>query len=251
VSTFLQRLHRVIADRQPYPWAASVGWNKGNTARVMQGHVPGPELLVPVSWVENVRLDWLLTGRGAPFFANSFPDDATAALAIGYHFEDSDDWHVHVLPGPVGGFAVCLTMPAEVDVKGTPVPFTALEVFVGPLGNEVRDVIARAHEAGRAVTFTQLDDDEQWTKLQLGELGSYQLLYSDAAILKTGEALEAGEGEPDASQLLRVAESPPPAYGPTAISPQHRALVRQIEHLAPPDRAVIEQLLDRLSAKPV
>lgn len=239
-TTFVDRLQRVIDDRKPYTWAESMGWNKGTTARVMQGHIPGSELLVPLSWIENVRLDWLITGRGRPYFGEVFAEDATAAMALEYTLE-AEEWEIHVITCR-GRFAVVLTQPAEVDVKGKSISFTAMEVFLGNLGPKVREALLPYLPASqpRSVDI----DEDTWYQLQLGELGAYQLLHREDAPLQR-EALSLMVNDTDLANIQYAAEGGGEATV-VFVNDDVRHVVSTYKELPEGDRNMVSGLMDRL-----
>lgn len=249
VPTFLDRLMRVIDDRKPYAWAAALGWNKGTIARVMKGHIPGGELLVPVSWAENVRLDWLLMGRGTPYFVAAFADDATAAQALRYHFEDSSDWQIQLLAGPRGRFAVALTMPAELEFKGTTVRYTAVELLVGNLGDQVRQAVEE-NRKGRSVVVRRMEP-EAWAQLQIGEIGTYRLTEQREQLFTGPEIPYQYEANHIRPHSGAVAEEPAVYENMLVLTAAEHQLLAHYQELPRTDRQVIEQLLERLrSTKP-
>lgn len=241
--TFWDRLQRVIDDRKPFSWAQSIGWNKGTMSKVVNGHVPGPELLVPISWAENARLDWLLTGRGRPFHGEPYADDQEAASNLQSHLDDSSAWEIHLLTYDFK-IAVVLTMPAQIDVKNVTVSYTAMELFVGNVGRYVMAALEFNARDGRGYRAVKVDADT-WHQLQRCELGAYQMLKKKGGVLGT----DFGDASVIAQHLQHQVAEPTASYNDNVfvLSPEEHDLIQRYEKLEEHDKEVVDHLLERLS----
>ena len=178
----------MLAGRKPHPWGQSAGVDRGVIDRIKKGTIPKGDVLARIAQVENVRLEWLLTGHGQSYSTAVFIDDEDAAEYID-DMQAQYSLSFHILQGKTKTVIVA-TMPAELD--GT--PYTVIEILVG-IGPKA---IQQATRSTEQTTQTISDTDMQ--RLIKGEVGTFQLLGDE----KTPGILQTA---PTAA-LLAVAETP-------------------------------------------
>lgn len=191
VMDFLQRLDFLLDGRKKYEWGGEVGLNRGVIAGMFdKGALPGWETLTAISRSENASLDWLTTGRGAPFYVHRHTDDG-AAEVIRQMLSD-ENWEISI--GAAGRrLAVALHQPVQHQMKpkeGDPfwINYRLLELFPRP-GIESLSVIAK-HAGDHDIRLTPLAD-EQIDAIEQGRAGTRRLLLARDAWLANGERIGA------------------------------------------------------------
>lgn len=131
---FLARLEFVLDGRKRTPWGAALGLNKGTMGRIGKGHIPGPDLLIPIGRAERVSLSWLIDGAGAPFLITREETDSAMATLLDALFDES--WRI-TLCTDGARVVVVLTQPGQIEVNGEMRDYIITEVLVGPCGRKV------------------------------------------------------------------------------------------------------------------
>lgn len=66
-SIFVSNLKKVFGGLKPYSWGSSLNISNATISRMLEGKVPGEELLSHISKVSGVSLSWLLLDKGARY----------------------------------------------------------------------------------------------------------------------------------------------------------------------------------------
>lgn len=246
-TTFLERLRLVLAGRKLTPWGKACGLNTGTIARMLKGHVPGPDLLVRISKMEHVSVTWLLTGAGAPFLIHVPDGDDQAADLLGLLLGDEKGWEVYVVRSGFA-YAVVLSQPGFLEHQDLALHYTVLEVIAGLCGPRVLARVRAALET-HPVYLAEVGTDAL-RRLRAGRMGTWGLLGGDKTPgLLTGarEVVSAGEigyTAPRPGGIELAADAERPSYRvPLELLPEER---RDLEaYLALPEakRAVVRDLI--------
>lgn len=71
---FQSAIAQVLHGRAPYPWGQALGLSHSQINNMTRGIVPKGATLGMICETERASGTWLLTGRGAPFLVDRFPD---------------------------------------------------------------------------------------------------------------------------------------------------------------------------------
>lgn len=177
-STISERLAFVVGDRKIHPWAKSIGVSKGTIESVMnKGGMPGAETLGIIRRAENVRIDWLLEGRGTPFYVAPCASDQAAASLLDELLSE-EQWEVTVVSDH-HRLAFVLSQPGSHSVKDQFIDYTIVEVIVGPLGPAS---ILTLRKRNGTLFYTYLDA-ALMEQLEKGEIGTYKLFDREKGLL--------------------------------------------------------------------
>lgn len=195
---FTDRVKRLLDGRDKYPWGNDLGLGKGvidGMTRV--GNVPGGETLAIIHRCENVRIDWLLEGRGQAFFVTVCATDAAAEEALA-DLLGEENWRVNIITDGKH-IAVVLDQPGAFQVKAGKdandvqqyrwINYTIIEVFTGSIGRATLDLIKResaTHETRIATTAPTM-----MNMIQTGQFGTYRLVNAPDAVLSGAEKIDA------------------------------------------------------------
>lgn len=180
------RLVLVLCDRKIYPWAQSIGISKGTVDSIKsKGGMPGAEVLRAINRCENVSLEWLLDGRGNPFYVTACASDEDARNVL-HELLGPETWEA-TLVSDGDRYAFVLTQPGAFLVKDQEIRYTIMEVITGAIGPKtVVDIRNRGvHLMGLSGLYYVSVDRETMNKLETGQLGTYRICHSDNAVLKT------------------------------------------------------------------
>lgn len=89
VESVAERLKWLLAGRSPWKWGERVLLSAGAIGRMLKGSLPDPEKLVPAMRVENLSLNWLVDGQGAPYVVAMPSSDREASTWIHEQMNDS------------------------------------------------------------------------------------------------------------------------------------------------------------------
>jgi len=233
---FLSRLKCVAAGRDITPWLKGLGISGGTLTRVTKGQTPSTDFLTTLQRAENVRIDWMLSGRGTPYIATIGQSEVDCLLVLEQLLRDEPDWQVrHVSNGH--RHAYVLTMPSTwCPREGVEVSTTAIEVIASPGG------LRQAFPEIPTFAHHTLDADA-FNRLVRGDIGTFELM-GDATrpgllAQPLDDAAEAAAEEKTDYRLHRelhlLIERLPPAHA-DAIAAVVRALVdtQPVEVLASP-----------------
>lgn len=229
---FQSRLWRVLNDRRPYPWAAGLGITRGTVSRMLNGEIPGPEILGRIMRAENASITWLTEGIGAPYLVHWCPTDGDCRerLAELLDFQQWEAAHLVTDADQLG--VVVLQAPGEKEYGEDEVlRYTELEVLAG-CGRRAVDALARLAE----FRWSKLDTATVAEIASGRRAGTHELLRADAALLRDYEIIRPGE--------LKVAETPV-LYGPEgadASSAEERELVAIHRELDPEHRVRLKEV---------
>lgn len=254
VETISDRLRKVLGeDRSPWKWADQVLLSAGAIGRLLKDSVPDPAKLIPAIRFENLSLNWLLDGYGAPFVVAAPPTDQAAAQLLATMLEDEPDSAV-LQAWCEQGFSVVVHTPVIAEHAGKSYAYRQTTIVGGGApGAMTRGVVdsfaKRQHNTWRKVgpylAASQIYmPAPEWAALASGYMGNYALFGEG---LVGGLAIDAdpyqsrsepaGQGEwsdPPTAPVQRVAE--PPAASSDAFAPDMEDLVKTFRRLNTFDR---------------
>ncbi|WP_062113154.1 hypothetical protein [Collimonas pratensis] len=196
-TTLPQRIELVADGRKIHPWAKSIGVSKGSIEGVMKldGMLSG-ETLSYIHRTENVRIDWLLEGRGKQYAVNICTSDEDACELLDALFEEQ--WNVWILSDRVR-MAIVLDQPASFSVKDgkteageqqwRDIPYRVVEVITGTIGAKTLDCIRP--KAGQDVVHLLDATSETLARLEKGMIGTYRLFHSPDALMHSAGKITA------------------------------------------------------------
>ena len=189
------RITQLLSDRRPHTWAMSIGLSRGSMESVMKlGGMLGSEALSAIRRCENVRIDWLLDGRGQPYSTSCVTSDE-AAVELLQELMTEQNWSINIV---TDGYrrALVLEQPGNLDVKDgkaedgsqcfRTIHYSIIEVIVGHVGQQVMDLV-RSHPQ---VSLARVGSDEM-TEIEQGRVGTWQLLQAQNAILLGRQCIDA------------------------------------------------------------
>ncbi|MCU8188322.1 transcriptional regulator [Vibrio vulnificus] len=140
---------------------------------MFNGHVPGPEFLQAIRRAENVNLNWLLTGEGAPYIVEYFQSADALSDYVSAMLHD-EPWVVYVC-SHVDTACLVLTQPGAYEFKGKFVDYNVIHVLVGP-GDDVLANVLNDHNSDGGAVFVPFMTDNERKDLMAGKTGTYELL---------------------------------------------------------------------------
>lgn len=223
---FKERIETILEGRKLHPWGSSLGLGRGLLDGISQGTIPKADALAMISRAENVRIDWLITGEGAPYLVSRFPDEAEALEHLEVLLEE-EGWSGYVVSDGARE-ALVLVLPRQIMAKtGETVAAPVVEVLVG--GGPALPVAAEAVLGElREVTV----EPETLAHLSNGHLGTYHLL--------------GWREQPGLLDQARPWSSPVEAPS-SPLTIDTPALPHPTEPAAGPDRARLLELWDSMS----
>lgn len=197
---FVARIKRLLDGREKYPWGHAIGLGKGTIDGMTRtGSIPGGETLALISRYENVRIDWLLEGKGTPFYVTMCATDDMAWEVL-ENILEPETWEVTLVTDGARVAAV-MTQPGKYQVKDGKdkdegqryrwIDYTIVEVVAGVLGRRALSTIRNrwVHQNGVSMVYFVSDDAHTMNLIEGGEIGSYRLCYSPDAVLATRERI--------------------------------------------------------------
>ena len=219
--TISNRLTEIKGLRSVLQWERQAGIARGNLDRSIRDGKLSDETILKLIHYENVRADWLLTGKGAPYQTATFNADIELSEQLcAYHTDEAARWTLTLIVRESDNLpcAVVLTMPGgnyPIDKLGkaasAPVEYTIVEILVGPIGRYSRAAINRNGWGQRQ----QLTLDDTVTEiLCAGGIGTYVLMqepgYLKAAVPFSAETLELAHSDvTDTPSSYTVPLAPP------------------------------------------
>lgn len=261
VETVSDRLRKVLGeDRSPWKWAEQVLLSDGAIGRLLKGSLPDPSKLIPAIRVENLSLNWLLDGHGAPFIVATLPSDAAAAELLDRVIGDEPDSGL-LVAWCEQGFTVVVHTPVIAEHAGKSYSYRQATIIggaaPGPLTRAVVDrFAARSHNTWRkvgpylAVSQIYMPAPE-WAALASGYMGNYALFGEG---LVSGLALDAdpyqtpGKRTDDAwpaTQRPAVGRIAEPAAA-ESFSPEMEAMIHTFRRLNSYDQHAALRMLKGL-----
>lgn len=194
---FNNRLQYLLSGRDKHPWGAAIGLNKGTIDGMTRtGSTPGGESLRMIHRCENVSLDWLLEGRGAPFIVTAYPPNGEAEQILEEWLQDPT-WALTLVTDGAR-YAVILDQPRIFSVKdgkdlsGEPqyrgIPYRKVEILVGAVGPLTMERL-RLEAPKRAIRLVEVPS-EVLGQLHTGKLGSYKLWGAPDATLAGAKLID-------------------------------------------------------------
>lgn len=186
MNNFKERIEFVLQGRKLIPWSKSLELSKGTAERIMEGQIPDPEILSLIMKIENVSVTWLLEGIGRPFLR-------TSQFTSGGYARYLKEWlerggkQAYVITDK-NETAIILVQPAEHEYKGKCIPYSAIKVTRGDIGDEEKNIINCYPEI-----YLKQVNKEEFEQVKNGELGSFKLLgdQNNAGLLTHSVSIDA------------------------------------------------------------
>ncbi|MGR8931923.1 MAG: hypothetical protein ACU836_14920 [Gammaproteobacteria bacterium] len=239
------RLAWLKGKRPVAVWERETGIARGNLDRALKDGKLSEENIRKLCRVENMRSDWLLIGRGTPFYVAEFvSDQAFADALLNYFADEGQRWTLTVIRRKSNGMpcVVALTMPTSNQTANDRQPSAQMtvELLSGPIGVETSKVVCRP-DWGR-VQGLGLDDDIV-RRMQCGEVGTYELLFSPGYLLQASDL--------DSKVLAAISEGV--AVGEQKngyvipLTPDERSMLNRYRALSGDDKARLAAISDALA----
>lgn len=173
---FAGRVNWMLNGRKITPWSKKLGLSAGTVSRMMEGQIPGSDILTAIMRTEHVNLNWLLEGKGTPFMLDAFNDPKAFMSKLGMHASDADyDVYISTDKGS-GNAAAIFALPASYSFKKKVIEYTHIEVLLGPLTKTLRDGIVHGMLFKRTTPKYFTMSDIEWHNFARGQYGTYMLL---------------------------------------------------------------------------
>ncbi|MCJ0817976.1 helix-turn-helix domain-containing protein [Vibrio vulnificus] len=181
--SFDERLNFVLKDRKQTPWGKSLGFTGASISHIFSGgRIPGPEFLQAIRRAENVNLNWLLTGEGAPYIVEYYQSaDALSDYVCAMLHEE--EWVVHVCSYR-GIACVVFTQPGHYEFKGKWIDYRIVHVVVGPGDEVLTNLLHDYHKGGGHIFVPELTEEEREAVIQ-GQVGTYLMFEQMNPMLNT------------------------------------------------------------------
>lgn len=174
------RLQQVLGDRSAWKWARAVGLTPGTVGRMIEGHLPGAEKLIPAARMENLSLTWLCTGEGTPFLLTPIAADADARALVEAAVTDTQ-WQVEVLACSDRYTIVLHAWQEDVALEGKlKYRWRRVKLLAGAsLGHSMLNGLHSPPLTGPARIHHSRIQDDKWQQLVTGQIGTFGL-FGDA-----------------------------------------------------------------------
>jgi hypothetical protein len=218
----LSRTELLLAGRDKHPWGKRIGLSGRMVTRLFNfGEIPGPEYLIAIAKAENVCLNWLLTGAGAPYIVYCAQSDGeVASLAESFLSEAPLSWTVYwISSGEWSGLA--LHRPDQYELKDELIDYDRVELIAGPIGQQTLDALRRAGILQvREVTVPAAT----MIRLYSGGVGAYEMVRPDGLF--------------ERHELLNLRDGPEirEKSGGYVLEPDERILLEKYRRLKPADK---------------
>lgn len=190
-----------------------LGITTGTINRIKKGQVPSTEFLSRLHRFENVRVDWLLSGKGTPYlidYCGSVKECTDLVDAIA----EEDGWTTFVVSdGQRYAIVMQLSAATWEDAGKPPIAYRPIEIISTPDG--LTDLPAVPNAGTYQLAPRDMDD------LLAGKLGPYRLFEADDALLS---------GEPIAAHNDAVSDNEPTTYVSPAYAKLHQLIDQLPEH---------------------
>ncbi|MBD0786707.1 transcriptional regulator [Vibrio sp. Y2-5] len=184
---FEERLNYVLQDRKQTPWGQSLGFTSTSISSMFKGHTPGPEFLQGIRRAENVNLNWLLTGEGAPYIVEHFHSADALSDYVCAMLHD-EEWGIHIV-SHIDKACIVLSQPGAYEFKGKLVNYRIVHVLVGPGDEVLKNVLEDCHTGGNPILVPELSE-EQIQNIISGQIGTYHLFQAENPVLPSQTELK-------------------------------------------------------------
>ena len=232
----------MLCGRKIHKWGREIGLSRGILNNLNKGKLPNADKLWPIVRAENLSITWLLEGRGSRYLVNHCLSDEDCYEQLSAFYEEA--WTTYVL---FDGFGVSLvlTQPGAYEIDGVTYLYTVMEVITGPVGRETLSLVAERNNGEN--TFFLKTATTTTRRLAKGELGPFDLVYSEEALLKEAVLLPKNE-KMSIDVAQNVAENSIEYKGGGKITADEMATIEDLrrlnqKHLAQM-KAVIHSLAD-------
>jgi hypothetical protein len=238
------RITQVLDGRKIYPWAKAIGISKGSIEAIMKlGGMPGADVLTALRRSENVRLEWILEGRGSPFAVTVCATDAEAAELL-VDMTRTETWSLTVV-WDTSRVALVLEQPGSYGVKDgkddkdrqlyREVPYRIADILVGRVGIGAI-TIARAL-AGEGDVGLVIVESVVMTLLQRGELGTYRIWDAPDALMAKRQRID--DKHPILSEFIHQM--------PTLETKDEVELVTYYRSMSPENKVAVNQVASAMA----
>ncbi|MCW8831418.1 MAG: hypothetical protein OQK32_07865 [Gammaproteobacteria bacterium] len=242
-NNFEERLKMLLSGRKIHSWGDKIGLTKTILTRMNKGIMPGADKLSPAIRAENLSLSWLIDGIGSPYLVNHCISDEDCYATLDELY--IEQWNTYLL---LCGqkIAIVLTQPGSYYIKDDPYQYPIVEVLVGEIGSMTLQRIDKATN-GKNIFYMDISSEEM-KQLAKGQIGTYQLLNSDDAILKNALLIR-NLGELEHKRFLKCSEDKSGYNIASDISSDEMATLKNLRKLEPPNLMNIKTLIQALVNK--
>lgn len=245
MSGFHERLDWIKGERAPYKFGDQVGWGRGVVQGVYPSSadkrrtVPGPEYLALLCLVENVSLNWLAAGVGAPYQIRSGLADSVWAEALALHATDaaSGATELRLLLAQHAAEVVSVVYwleghPRPGEGFTNLLPVFRVDICTGQYGAQTAAQLA---ELARLIPSERvLLDQDGFQRLASGYMGNYELL-----------GVASSSGQPGGLARDGVIISPqeiPQGSASTDMTMEEEMLLAYFRGMSPDSKAAFKQV---------
>lgn len=240
-----ERLEWLLQGRSPWKWADSVQLSSGAMQRLLKGHFPDPEKLIPASRIENFSLTWFVEGRGTPYGIAHPVDDDDAATILQLLLTDEPDTDLLICYCDKGYTVIAWTLVQTQTTDGKPYQYNATTILGG--GAAGPRTIATIREMKHPFTGVHRNrslqlERAEWHNLAQGLIGNHKIFGDGGYVSRSTKGHQPVEMHiryPEVRESIQWADS------------QETAALRILRDLNTPDRLAALRMLKGLrDAKP-
>ncbi|UTV30878.1 helix-turn-helix domain containing protein [Photobacterium atrarenae] len=179
-NSFESRLEFLLYDRKQTPWGKSLGFPSATISGIFGGRIPGEKFLYAIRRAENVNLDWLLTGKGMPFYVELTNNGTSLFETVQQMLEDEPHWQVYVCS--LGSRSILIfEQPGQYGLNNKWIDYRITEILVGP-GSEELAAELRNFPNREQIKIPLLSPEDE-EAIATGQVGTYRLFDSEDALL--------------------------------------------------------------------
>lgn len=170
---FYHRIEQIRGDRKLTPFLTNAGIKGSSVGKVKQGGaIPLAEGLIGLRKVENVSINWLLTGEGTPFLLDKYQGgtDFVAALE---NLLSCQDWKVFLIR--LANISTLAFLKAsQTEIKEELKDYHALKIVNGPYSDALKRLLNKLERQNRLqqMRLTETETDQ----ICNGEIGTYKFV---------------------------------------------------------------------------
>jgi len=159
-----------------------LGWISNDATRIKEGHVPGSAKLQQLAVAENVNLNWLLTGIGAPYLVEHYETDASAARRMRELLAPASAARaIRAIDAATKRWLLVIDRPAEASLPA------AFVVLAGELGRMSLDQYAVCTHQ-RFGSENHVLEPAVFSAVAEGRVGRYEMLGTEPPLFAVGRA---------------------------------------------------------------
>ena len=235
------RLTYVLHGRMKHKWGKDIGITKSVIDSLWKGKIPGADKLSPAIRAENLSLSWLLEGMGNPYLVNHCTSDEECYSVLDEMY--AEEWKTYIVTDGCQ-IAIVLTQPGSYQIKDDPYLYTIIEVLTGNIGDDALNLVL--DNVTNKTVFHIETSCSTMNDLIRGNVGTYQLLHAENALLSNAHLIQTKMDKQD-QPYLQCAENKASYNLADSVSSTEMATIEDLRKLDPHDIAHIKAVIKSLA----